>query len=101
MTGDIRLVPPPAPAGRRYLGSLRDIRAGRIDPLSELLNDASDREPGLRQLMDSKQSGIVFSPLVGKFVVLAVGKGAKVHIATADTRKDAERLLEAGPGRTA
>ena len=96
MTGPLGLVPPP-PA-RRYAVSLRDIRAGKVDPLSEALNAAADREPELRRLMDSRASGIVFSPSLGRFVVFSVGTGTKVHITTAATREAAERLLAAGPG---
>ena len=99
MSGPLGLVPPLAPPPpRRYLANLADIRRGKADPLTEAINSASNEDPVLAELMDSKQSGIAFVSSLGRFVVLAVGKGTKVHIATAATREDAERLLEAGPG---
>ena len=104
MTGPAAPVVPLALArprvNRRYLGSLRDIRAGRIDPLTEAINDASDTDPVLREMLDSKQSGIVYVASLKRFVVIAVGKGTKVHIATAATREEAEELLRTAPGRT-
>ena len=98
MTGPLGIVPPlQPPPERRYLGNLRDIRAGRTDPLTETLNDASDRDPVLRELMDSRQSGIVFVASLKRFVVLAVGKGKSVAVTMAATREEAERLLENAP----
>ncbi len=76
---------------RRYLVDLAAIRRGKVDSLSETINDASSREPELRALLDSKASGIVFSPSLEKYVVLAVGKGKRVSVTPAATREAAER----------